>query len=384
VLRAVGARLGHLRRADVDVGRFSGDEFVIVTEVADPSHATRLAVAVDELLSRTIAVEDLDLVVTASIGIALGSRPTSATELLRDASIAMERAKHLGRGRHETFDIGRHDLLLARFHTENELRRAVDRDELRLHYQPVIDLFDGRMRAVEALCRWQHPARGLLAPAEFVPLAEDTGLINEIGAWTFEEACRQVRRWHDSESGGVGPIDVAVNVSARQLSDPKLVHLLAATLERTQADPTRLIVEVTETAVMRDPENALAALRALKRVGVRVAIDDFGTGYSSLVYLKRFPVDSIKIDRTFVAGLPANAEDAAIVASIVGLAKAVGVTTVAEGIETEAQLAACRDLGCDHGQGFLWSPAVPASIVGRRPRQRRFVAPQALAVTASP
>ena len=246
-------------------------------------------------------------------------------------------------------------------------------DEMRVHYQPLVDLRTGTVTGFEALVRWQHPRLGLLSPAAFIDLAEDSGLIRELGGWVLREACRQAAEWHVRDPDR-RPLEIAVNLSARQIADPRLSALLADVLADTGLDPATLTLEVTETAVMSDADTALGMLHALKALGVRLAIDDFGTGYSSLVYLKRFPVDELKIDRSFVDGLGRDTEDTAIVTSIVQLAGAVGVQVVAEGVETDEQREALLALGCRHGQGYLFAAPLPASRLPLRgvpaPRMR--------------
>jgi EAL domain-containing protein (putative c-di-GMP-specific phosphodiesterase class I) len=315
----------------------------------------RLADRLRQRVAEPVSVGGEALSVTVSVGMARGHKP--AGELLRDAGSALERAKALGRDRVELFERGQHEKVLERMRLETDLRDALDRDELRLHYQPVVDLRTGATVGCEALCRWWHPTRGSVNPGEFILLAEETGLIRQLGSWSLLEAARQLAAW--SADPVLGRLDVAVNLSARQLADKALPELVHDAIVLTGGDFRRLTLEVTETAVMTEPEAALGTLLRLKELGVTIAIDDFGTGYSSLVYLKRLPVDILKIDRTFVAGLPDDPEDRAIVKTIVDLAGSVGVKTVAEGIETDAQRRVCLDLGCDLGQGDLWSPAVP-------------------------
>ncbi len=356
-----------VRSADV-VARLGGDEFVVLTRDlgADPE-ATRLAERLSDVFAEPVHVAGLELVITASIGVAI-TEPAALTrisldgaavseianELLRQADIALYQAKGHGRARWERYEPETSDRA-DQLRLVGELRQAPVNGELRLYYQPIVDLSTGETVAMEALLRWQHPTRGLLVPKEFIPLAEQTGLIGELDLWALNEACRSASAWHRA-SPDLPPLGIAVNLSARELGDRNLPSRLLAILRATELDPSSLVLEVTETAVMSEPDAALGILHALKGLGVRVAIDDFGTGYSSLIYLKRFPVDELKIDRSFVDGLGADPEDSAIVASILGLAKAVGVTAVAEGVETAEQARILAELGCELGQGYLWSP----------------------------
>jgi EAL domain-containing protein (putative c-di-GMP-specific phosphodiesterase class I) len=242
-----------------------------------------------------------------------------------------------------------------------DLRHAVSRGQLRLHFQPILTLGGESVAGVEALVRWQHPQRGLVPPDEFIRLAENRGLIVDIGNWVLREACGQAARWVNAGPGGKA-LSMAVNISALQLAPcAGLVDSVAEVLRESGIEPAMLVLEITESALMGDAEGALEILTQLKELGVRLAIDDFGTGYSSLVYLKRFPVDVLKVDRSFIAGLGQDPEDSAIVTSVIGLARAVGVVAVAEGVETTEQLVALQELGCEFGQGFLWSRPVPAN-----------------------
>jgi EAL domain-containing protein (putative c-di-GMP-specific phosphodiesterase class I) len=298
--------------------------------------------------------------ITTSIGIASGDRE-AAKDLLRDADIALYEAKGAGRNRFAEF---RHEMHIAahdRLALESDLRGAIARDELFLVYQPILALESGEVTAAEALLRWQHASRGLVPPGEFIALAEESGQIVDIGAWVLETACEQAAQW----TADGHPIRISVNVSARQLDAPGLLRAVRHALTRSGLDPDQLVLEITETALMRDPENAAAILRELKSSGVHVAIDDFGTGYSSLAYLQQLPVDSLKIDRTFIAASARTRENDPLIGTLVQLGRSLGLRTVAEGIEDRAQLARLQELGCDRGQGYLFAPPLEAAALER-------------------
>jgi EAL domain-containing protein (putative c-di-GMP-specific phosphodiesterase class I) len=296
--------------------------------------------------------------------------PTTTPEsLLRDADIAMYRAKDHGGDRYELFDSALRAGVRIRLETETDLRRALERDELLLHYQPTIDLLNGSVIGVEALVRWAHPERGLLPPDEFIPVAEETGLIVPLGAAVLDMACREVGTWQ-RESPALRSLVVGVNLSTRQLLDRGLIDLIHRRLDETGLDPACLCFEITESVVLGDVDRAAAALHALKRIGVTIGLDDFGTGYSSLSYLQRLPIDVLKIDRSFVAGLTTSRADHALVTSIIEMSHALGIRTIAEGVETEDQLRALTVLGCDHAQGYLWSRPLPAPHARAGDRRR--------------
>ena len=376
VLKAVATRLSSAVRPADTVARIGGDEFVVLCEGMDnESVAFDIASRVLGAVANPLEVSGNELALSISVGVAFAVTE-DAPELLRNADAAMYLAKQRGRNRAELFDEQLRKVAAERISLIADLRHAVARDELRVHYQPVFTLAGERLLGVEALVRWEHPTRGLLYPDSFIPAAESASLIGELGAWVLQAACRQAALWSNAGPGGT-PLHMAVNVSARQLAQGSgLVQLVADEIRLAGIDPATLILEVTESAVMDDAEATLAILTELKALGVRLAIDDFGTGYSSLIYLKRFPVDQLKVDRAFVNGLDTDPDDSAIVASVVGLARAVGIVAVAEGVETVQQLEALQRLGCSFGQGYLWSRPKPAAEIDQLMRSGAFSAPR--------
>ena len=363
LLRTVAHRLCSAMRDSSTVARLSGDEFVVIEELADSHEAASLAQRLLDVLIEPVTIDGLEILASASIGAAVAdAHDDTPDQLLRRADIAMYRAKARGRGCWELHDPARADPAVDRLRTLGELRHGIDHGQLRLHYQPRMDLLTGELHSVEALVRWEHPTRGLLPPADFIEVAEDSGLIRGLGRWVLEEAVAQAARWH-ATTLSAAPLEMAVNLSTRQLTDPQLVTTVADVLTRHRLDSSLLTLEVTETALMEDPDAALRTLTALKDLGVLLAVDDFGTGYASLTYLQRFPIDELKIDRSFMAGLGSDAGDSAIVASCVQLAHAIGIRAVAEGVETPEQQRALLDLDCDIAQGFHYSPPLPADAL---------------------
>jgi diguanylate cyclase (GGDEF)-like protein/PAS domain S-box-containing protein len=360
LLRAVGERLSACVRPGDTVARFGGDEFAILIEDADLERATAVGARVLSSLEVPVMVLDEVIDARASIGVAVAADGHDAEDLLAAADAALYVAKARGKRRVEVFEPGMRAAVLARAGLRADMEHATARGELGLVYQPVVDLGSGQVTGFEALLRWNRPGVGLLGPDEFIGLAEESGVIIPMGAWVLGCACRQARAWID-ELGR--PLSMAVNISARQLQHPGLVEEIRLALQQSGLEAGTLVLEITESATVQDTEAVIARLRELKELGVGLAIDDFGTGYSSLNYLRRFPVDQLKIDRSFVAGLGRNAEDSAIVATVIGLAASFGLQVVAEGVETLEQLETLERLGCDAAQGYNWTqPRSPGEL----------------------
>jgi diguanylate cyclase (GGDEF)-like protein/PAS domain S-box-containing protein len=369
LLRAVAPRLrSHLRPGDV-VARFGGDEFgILIDRLTDEGEALAIADRVAVAFNHPFSIDGVDHFVSASIGVAISraseERTVNAELLIRDADAAMYRAKEGGRARCVLFDAEMRAGAMRRLEVERELRQALDRDELALFYQPVVDLRSGEITGLEALVRWRHPERGTLDPAEFVSIAEDSGLIEPIGRWVQERACRQAVEWHELRPDS-RPLDVAVNLSARQVAHRDLAATVEEIIARTGLDPVHLRLEVTESVLVEESATAISSLQALNELGVRLVLDDFGTGYSSLAYLNRFPFHALKIDRSFVDALGIEQEATAIVEAIIGMARALSLEAIAEGVESEVQVAELRRLGCDYAQGHLFQAAMPEREVSR-------------------
>jgi len=371
LLTTVANRLqGGLRRVDV-IARLGGDEFaVLIDHVKRPSDPVVVAETVQQQIAAPVELDGHQVFPTASIGIALGDRRYErAEDVMRDADTAMHRAKKAGRARAELFDRSMHAQAVSDLQMSGELKRAVERAEFRNYYQPIVNLRTGELMGFEALVRWEHPERGLVPPAEFIPLAEDTGMIIPVGFFVLEEACNQLRRWQE-EFPGCRELTVSVNLSGRQMNHSELVREVAAIIAKTGVDPRCLKLEITESVVMEDAARATTILKELRSLGVRLGIDDFGTGYSSLSYLRGFPVDVLKIDRSFVSRISMDRDDYELVRTIVNLAHLLKMEVVAEGIETTNQQILLRTLKCEYGQGYLYSKPMSAGDADAFIRER--------------
>ena len=364
LLVALAPRLHDAVRPSDTVARLGGDEFLVVCEQLDgPHEAIRVAERVAQAINQPIVLATAEHFITASIGIAVAeTADADPADLLRDADAAMYRAKERGRGRYELFDDVLRKRVLNRMRTENELRRGIEQGELRVVYQPVVSLADGTVMAVEALVRWQHPERGLVEPVEFISIAEESGLIGALGDWVLTAACRDGAAWQ-RRFPRAEPLLVCVNTSPRQLANAAFPARVADIMGRHGLAPGSLALEITESVLMEEAHAPVTVLASLREYGLRLMLDDFGTGYSSLSYLKRFPLDVLKIDRSFVAGLGRDDEDSAIVAAIVQMAQTLGLTVIAEGVERQEQLDRLRELGCDRAQGRLIAEPMPAEQV---------------------
>jgi diguanylate cyclase (GGDEF)-like protein/PAS domain S-box-containing protein len=353
LLVQIAHRIESCRRAGDTVARLGGDEFTLLVEgIVDDEEAIAVAERVHRALAPPFLVEGHEVFAAASIGIALGGPATERPEhLLRDADTAMYRAKVRG-CRHAVFDSSMHERAMAALRVENELRRALERGEFRIHYQPIVELATRRAVGVEALVRWEHRERGLIAPGEFIALAEETGLIVPLGRWVLAEACKALTKLPT-------PLPLSVNLSGRQLLQPEFAGELGDLLSRSMCDPSRLRIELTESMLIGNGAAAMAALGNLRALGVRLCIDDFGTGYSSLSYLHELPIDALKIDRSFVLAMGEDERKMKIIQSILLLGKGLGIEVVAEGVETQAQADALRRMGCELAQGYLFARPCP-------------------------
>jgi diguanylate cyclase (GGDEF)-like protein/PAS domain S-box-containing protein len=353
-------------RAGDTVARLGGDEFVVLLEyLSTEADAVPVAETIGRSFAAPFTIDGRELVVTASLGIALAEAgQDDGQSLLRDADVAMYRAKAAGKGRHVVFDPSMHSDTLARLELESDLRRALDREELRVFYQPIVLTESGAMAEVEALVRWPHPEKGMISPASFIPMAEESGLILRLGRWVLREACRETAAWH-AQHPFAPPLTVSVNLSPRQFQQPRLVEDVAQILVETGLPAHCLKLEITETTIMADVEATIATLWSLKALGIQIAIDDFGTGHSSLAYLKRLPLDVLKVDASFVRGIGEQREDRAIVRAIISLAASLDLQVTAEGVETAEQAALLRSWGCDRCQGYHFGrPDAGAVIAG--------------------
>jgi diguanylate cyclase (GGDEF)-like protein len=364
LLKRVAERLTGCLRASDTVARLGGDEFaVLLPEIEQIDDVTGVVDKIMATLREPVMLEEQEIFVSVSIGSSLYPNDGEDAEtLLKNADSAVLRAKQVGRNNHQFYAPLMNAEASRRLQLGNALRRALERREFLLHYQPQVDTDRGELVGVEALVRWRHPGLGLVSPGEFIPLAEETGLILPIGDWVLREACRQARAWHDD---GFPPVRMAVNLSNRQFSQEGLVESITAALEETKLEPHRLALELTESGFMHNEEGAIATLKTLKEMGIHVSIDDFGTGYSSLRYLKRFPIDELKIDRSFVRDVTTDHDDAAIVGAIIAMANSLRVSVIAEGVETAEQLSFLREQGCNVIQGFYLSRPLPTEEMTR-------------------
>ncbi|HEY9199949.1 MAG TPA: EAL domain-containing protein, partial [Gammaproteobacteria bacterium] len=360
LLRAVAGRLAGCLRQDDTVARLGGDEFSILLEgLEQADDVVPILEKLVETMRHPFGLDGHEFFLTFSIGISMYPQDgEQADVLLRNADTAMYRAKEQGRNSYRFYTADMNARAFERLDLESKLRRALERNEFVLHYQPKLDLGSGYVTGVEALLRWQHPEQGLVPPGEFIPTLEETGMIVPVGRWVLHEACRQARSWR---TAGLPPLSVAVNISTHQFRRDDICATVREALATYGMPPDELELEITESALMDDIAHAAASIQQLKELGVKVAIDDFGTGYSSLAYLKRFAIDSLKIDRTFVRDICDDADDAAIVSAVVAMAQRLHLRVVAEGVETGAQLEFLRQQGCDEMQGFLLSRPMPGA-----------------------
>ena len=361
LLIAVARRLEASLSQKDTLSRLGGDEFaILLTDIQDLNYTTFVADGILESLSFPFQLQGHEVFISASIGIALGNSSVHQPEhLLRDADTAMYRAKALGKGQYQIFAPAMHDAALQLLHLESNLRKAINQQEFIVHYQPIIDLSDGKIAGFEALVRWQHPQYGMISPQSFIPIAEETGLIIPIDRWVLQQACHQLRLWHQEKLTDY-PLFISVNLSARQFAQLDLIDRIDQILTETQLNPQCLKLEITESAIMDNVNFAAVILQKLRERSIGLSIDDFGTGYSSLSYMHSFPVSSLKIDRSFVQRLDGNPENLGLIPAIISIAKTMGMSAIAEGIETTQQLNQLKTLGCDFGQGYLFSKPVEA------------------------
>lgn len=373
LLKQVSQRLSTAVRGADTVARLSGDEFgLVLGDVRVAEDARTVAQKILDTLAAPFCLNGYELYVTASIGVSLCPADGETEHaLIKHADTAMARAKESGRNNFQFFSAEMNTRTLQRLEMENGLRRAVERKEFLLHYQPKVDLASGEITGFEALLRWQRPGQGLISPADFVPLLEETGLIVPVGEWIIDAACAQICAWRQA---GVEPRPIAINLSPRQFNDKNLGHAIRRAVDAHWVESDLLELEITESSLMHNTEEAIATLKYLKSIGLKISIDDFGTGYSSLAYLKRFPLDALKVDRSFVRDISSDADDAAITRAIIGMAHSLGLKVIAEGVETEAQLAFLKAHGCEQMQGYYFSRPVPAHDCGVMLREGKRLA----------
>lgn len=373
LLQAVAERLKSGLRESDTIARIGGDEFtVLLSNITKVEDAVKVAQKLIEEFTEPFRIGDKKFFVTVSVGISFYPFDGTETEtLIKMADIAMYRVKGQGKNNYQLYDLSMDAKAFEHIALENSLRRALERDELVIYYQPQASLSNGEITGLEALIRWEHPEFGLVLPSKFIPIAEDSGLIVPLGEWVIREACRQNKAWQDA---GLQPVPVAVNLSARQFFEKRLPETISEALSETGLSAKYLTLEITESSTMHDVDYTTATLNRLKEMGIKIAMDDFGTGYSSLSYLKRFPLDMLKIDRTFVKGIPNDREDAVIISAIVALAHNLELMVIAEGVETEDQLMFLRSLKCDEMQGFYLGRPVPAKEVIKFLEKRKGIA----------
>jgi predicted signal transduction protein with EAL and GGDEF domain len=374
LLDAIGERLETCLRAGDTAARVGGDEFaILLDERVTVRVAEGVARRVLEALRQPFTILDRTLHMRASVGIAMSGHDEAETSdtVLRNADVAMYQAKLAGKGRYEIFAPSMHGAALARLQLRTDLERALERDELEVLYQPIVELATGEHAGVEALLRWNHAEQGTLVPTTFLAAAEETGLLVPIGRWTLQTACAQAAAWREANSwhtaGGAARL-VSVNLSVAQLRDPTLTERVRSALVEHQLPPGSLVLEITESALLDDTEERIAELHALKELGVLLAIDDFGTGYSSFSYLRRLPIDILKLDRSFVSTIDTRPDDRVVASAILDLGRTLGLRVIAEGIETAAQREVLAELGCELGQGFLFGRAASVHEATRRLR----------------
>jgi diguanylate cyclase (GGDEF)-like protein/PAS domain S-box-containing protein len=371
LLQRVADRLSRALRAQDTLARFGGDEFTALCEVKDQTEALDIASRLAATMARPLASSDGEMYVSVSIGLALSlTGEESGPELLRNADVAMYRAKESGPSHIVVYRENEETGTIRRLRTSNELHRALERNELELHYQPQVDLHTQTLVGIEALVRWRHPTRGLLLPGEFITLAEDSGLIVPLGAWVVAEACRQTALWNQKRMAAGqddGRLNISVNVSSQQIADPAFPGHVASALDESGLNPDKLWLEITESSLMGNGEDVVATLKALRDLGPHLEIDDFGTGYSSLSYLKRLPIETLKVDRSFIDELDSNSEDVAIVRAIIAMGESLGLSVLAEGVERVSQAAQLQRLNCHLAQGFLFGRPLSAQALGPFP-----------------
>ncbi|MEB3881910.1 EAL domain-containing protein [Lyngbya sp. CCY1209] len=367
LMMAVAKRLKSCIIPNGFLARFEGDEFtILIDQIKDIDRAKQTAKKIHKALTKPFYITEEEIFINASIGIVLGTHDYDRPEdLLRDADTAMYQAKAKGKARYQVFDAGMHAQSLARLLLENDLRRALQRNEFILHYQPIVHLATNRIAGFEALVRWHHPTRGVVSPYEFIPATEETGLIVPLGQWIMEEACRQIRQWQEQCNGGKMPISIGVNLSVKQFCQHDLIEQIDNILARTGLDPSSLKLEITETALIENERAALEILQQFRDRKIQLGIDDFGTGYSSLSYLHNFPIDTLKIDRSFITRLTEQGKHTAIIQAIVSLAQNLGMTVIAEGVEIAEQVTKLKELGCEYGQGYFFSKPLAPEMAWR-------------------